>query len=295
MKIAWPRPTVRQLLVGGLVAAVWVALFWPTFRWLAERFDAHDSFYSHGWLVPFASGWLIWQCRAVWSSVPRRASFAGLALLLPSLLVHVVATRWHLGFVSGFAMLGVIWGLVWVWWGGALLWALRFPMLFLLFMVPLPGVLLIAVSFQMKLMAASLATAMLKLGGLPAIQAGSMIQVPGVSVVVDDTCSGLRSLISLITLSTLWIALMPRTARLWQRLTVVASSIPIALVANMVRIIVLVLLAAVYGTEAAEGFLHYGSGIVVFGVALVILAWLSRAVQRWQLPSFGLNRLHSAR
>ena len=289
-----PRPSLRQLASGLAVVAVFVVLCWPTFRWMAERFDAHDSFYSHGWLVPFASGWLIWQRRAVWSLLPRHAAFSGLALLVPCLLIQVVATWWRLGFVAGFAMLGVIWGLVWVWWGRPFLWALRFPLLFLLFMVPLPGVLLIAVSFKMKLLAASLATTMLKLGGMPAVQAGSMIRVPGISVIVDDTCSGLRSLISLITLSTLWTALMPRHTTRWQRLTVVASSIPIAVVANMVRIILLVLLAAVYGSEAAEGFLHYGSGIVVFGVALVVLAWLSRTVEQWHWPSFGLNRSHSA-
>ena len=294
MSVTLPRLAARQWLLGGAWVAVFGVLFWPTFGWMAERFDAHDSFYSHGWLVPFASAWLIWQRRARRQTASRCATFAGLALLLPSLCVHVVATWWHLGFVSGFAMVGVVWGLVWTLGGRGLLWAWRFPMLFLLFMVPLPGVLLIATSFHMKLMAASMATGLLKLLGIPALQMGSMIQVPGTSVIVDDTCSGLRSLISLIMLATLWISLMPPAAKHWQRLTVVASSIPIALVSNMVRIVILVLLAAVYGSEAAEGFLHYGSGIVVFGVALIALAWLSRAVQQWRLPSCGLNRLPSS-
>ena len=104
-------------------------------------------------------------------------------------------------------MLGVIWGLVWTCWGWRMLWTLRFPMLFLLFMVPLPGVLLISISFKMKMMAATLATHALHLMQIPAEQAGSTINVPGVSVVVDDTCSGLRSLISLIALSP-WIILL---------------------------------------------------------------------------------------
>lgn len=256
-------------------AALFVAVFWPTFVWMAERFDAHDSFYSHGWLIPFATAWLIWQRRG---AVPVRGaapSYAGLAALAASLALHVVATWWRLGFVSGFAMVFTVWSLVWTVWGWPTLRRLAFPMLFLLFMVPLPGVLLISISFYMKLAAAGLATKLITLLGMPAAQSGSTIQIPGVSVIVDDTCSGLRSLISLIALSTLWTAFMPRSAALWKKLTIVAASIPIALAANMVRIIVLVFVAAIYGAKAAEGFIHYGSGVVVFGVALVVLGALS--------------------
>jgi exosortase/archaeosortase family protein len=117
--------------------------------------------------------------------------------------------------------------------------------------------------------------------------------VPYISVIVDDTCSGLRSLISLIALSTVWTALMPR-ATWWQKAIVVVGSIPIALAANMVRILVLVLLSAIYGTQIAESVLHYGSGVVMFGVAVVVLMWLSRMVQRWSWPALGLNRSPSS-
>jgi exosortase len=271
----------RVPLAALACAALFIAVFWPTFAWMAERFDAHDSFYSHGWLIPFASGWLIWQRR---DRLPGRGavpSYAGLTALALSLGLHVVATWWRIGFVSGFAMVFTVWSLVWTVWGWTVLRRLAFPLLFLLFMVPLPGVLLIAVSFYMKLAAASLATALINLFGMPAVQSGSTIQIPGVSVIVDDTCSGLRSLISLIALSTLWTALMPASSKLWQKLTVVAASIPIALAANMVRIILLVYIAAIYGAKAAEGFIHFGSGVVVFGVALLALGslsgWLTRS------------------
>ena len=277
-------------LVGALLVALMGLVFWPTFRWMAERFDAHDSFYSHGWLVPVAALWLVWQRRAVLRRTPRQPSWWGVALLIPAVLVHVAATWWRVGFVSGLACITAIWALVWTCAGGRVLWALRFPLLFLLFMVPLPGVLLITCSFHLKMMAASLATAVLNLCGLSAVHAGSTIDVRGASVVVDDTCSGLRSLISLVTLSTLWTSVMPHGSPRWQQLTIVAASIPIALVANMVRIIMLTLLAAVYGPAAAEGFLHYGSGVVVFGVALLVLAWLTKVLHECSVSSFDLPR-----
>ena len=274
------RPGFRLIIVWALWAAVGIAAFWPTFIWMAERFEAHDSFYSHGWLIPVASGWLIWRTRARLAAVSRAASGWGLLVLVPSLAVHVLATWLRIGFASGFAALGVLAGIVWTCWGGAMVRALRVPLLFLLFMIPLPGVVLIAVSFHMKLLAAAMATAAMQLFGMPAVQAGSMIRVPGIAVIVDDTCSGLRSLISLIALSTLWVLLMPSSTKRWQRWTLVAASMPIALVANMVRIIVLVLLSAIYGPQIADSFIHYGSGMVVFAVALAVLAWLSRQLTR---------------
>jgi len=270
LRLSVLRPLWAVLLLGAFVA-----LFWPTFAWLAERFDAHDSFYSHGWLIPLASAWLIWQRRSVLKVLRSHSSFAGLALLIPSTAAHVLATWWHVHVVSGFAMVGAIGGLVWTLWGWEALWALRFPLFFLLFMVPLPGVLLIATSFHMKLMAASWAAQVLQVLGIPTHQAGSTILVPGVSVVVDDTCSGLRSLISLIALATLWTAFLPPSATRGHKALIVAASIPIALAANMVRILILVLLSAIYGPQIAEGFIHYGSGFVVFGIALAALAMLS--------------------
>ncbi|MBI4355962.1 MAG: exosortase/archaeosortase family protein [Candidatus Omnitrophica bacterium] len=270
------RPLPRALLRGLPFLLLWLPLFWPTWRWMAERFAAHDSFYSHGWLVPLASAWLVWQRRQILQRLPQRPSAAGLGLLIPALAIHVLASWWQVGFASGLAMVAALWGLVWTLWGGRVIWALRFPLLFLLFMVPLPGVLLIATSFRMKLVAATLATHALRLLGLSAVQAGSTIHLPGVSVIVDDTCSGLRSLISLGALAILWTSWMPAKSRTWQKVAVCAASMPIALVANMVRILVLVLLAAIYGPEAAEGFIHYGSGIVVFGLSVILLMWLSR-------------------
>ena len=153
-------------------------------------------------------------------------------------------------------------------------------MLFLLFMVPLPSILMIATSFKMKLMAASLATNILNLMGLTATLAGSTIHIAGIDLVVDDTCSGLRSLISLIALSTLWTTLLPPVAKNWHKVTLVVAAIPIALATNMIRIIILCLLAAIYGPGIAESFIHFGSGLVVFGLAIILLWQLSHRLVR---------------
>ena len=266
MMTAWKWSAARRALAGLPFVAAFAFLFWPTFQWMAARFDRSDSFYSHGWLVPLASAW-------------------GLALLIPSAAIHVMANWWSINVVSGFAMVAALWGLVWTLWGWPAVRALRFPLLFLLFMVPLPGVLLVAVSFKMKLAAAAAVTQLLALLGIPASQAGSMIHVPGLSVIVDDTCSGLRSLISLLALATLWTALLPPAAPRWRKGIILAAAVPVALLANIVRILILVLVGVFAGPRAAEGFIHYGSGLVVFGIALAALMLLSAALAGRDVPA----------
>ncbi len=260
----------------ALQASLFVALFWPTWVWMAERFDASDSFYGHGWLVPIAFAWLIRQRRAILNEVPHLPTTAGLSWLIGAVGVHLLAWHLRIGFVSGFAMIAVLASLIWVNGGREALRVLRFPLAFLIFMVPLPGVFLIGISFHMKLLAATLATHIISWLGISAVQAGSSIHLPGVTIIVDDVCSGLRSVMSLAALSVLWASFLPPGAHWWKRAALVASALPIALTTNMVRILVLMLLAVIYGAPAAEGFVHFGSGIVVFGLAIVLLAVLSR-------------------
>ena len=283
------RSPLRHLLSWLPFVAAFAVLFWPTLAWMAERFDAPDSFYSHGWLIPPSAAWLAWQRRDTLSRLTPRSSFWGLALLVPSTIIHVLASWWQVHFVSGFAMVASLWGLTWTCWGWSAVVALRFPLLFLLFMVPLPEVLLLSLSFQMKLLATTLATYLLHAVGVPALQEGSLIRMPGINVMVDDTCSGLRSLMSLVALATLWTAFMPAcaagaagrpSAGRWRKLVMVASAVPIAVAANMVRIAFLSLIGLAFGLQAAEGFIHYGSGMVVFGIAFLALALLSRLLQR---------------
>ena len=92
-----------MLAISLAATGLFVTLFLPTFHWMAERFRAADSFYSHGWLIPIASAWLSWQRRAALRACPIRPSSWGLALLVPAVVLHVVATwgRMHTGLSIG--------------------------------------------------------------------------------------------------------------------------------------------------------------------------------------------------
>lgn len=268
----------RWMAVGA-AAAVLGGLFWPTFTWMAERFTVTNSDYSHGVLIPFVSAVLVWRKRQQLWALPRVPAWYGLPLFVAGVVVHLAALHWKVHFVTGFALLLVLTGAVAHVWGRTVLQACWFPLAFLVFMVPLPSVWLISLSFYLKLIAASVATAVVQWLGVPATHAGSIIQLPASTVVVDDTCSGIRSLISLLAVGALG-AHVAVVRRGWAKPLFVLAAIPVAWFANLVRIVGTVLGTFVYGPWFAEGWFHTASGMVVFGIGVGSLWALGRAC-RW--------------
>ena len=155
--------------------------------------------------------------------------------------------------------------------------AVAFPIFFLFFMVPFPLVAIGTATVRLKLFAALWATHVLHAIGLPAVQKGSTIYMANATVQVDDPCSGLRSLLSLLTLGVLFAYL--KQASFARRSVFFLSSIPIAMVANIVRIVLLAWIADIYGIEIALKFFHDVSGFVVFGIALGGLTAVGRILR----------------
>ncbi len=264
----------------GLAAAgAFLALYWPTFIWMSERFQEPGTSYSHGFLVPFVSGYIVWQRRQSLVKMPFAPAPWALPILLASVMVHVVSTIWQLHFVSGFSFIAAVWSLVGYFWGARVARGVAFPMLFLVFMVPLPSVWLIHASFRLKMAAAQLATTVVQWMGVLAVREGSAVQLPNCRILVDDTCSGLRSLISLIALATVMTQWFPvHTAT--RRAVLIASAVPVAVAANWLRVTMAILVGFVYGAKVAGGVYHDASGIVVFIIAFIGLAVIARRLSR---------------
>ena len=246
-----------------------VAFFW-TFRWMVIRWDQTNSYYSHGWLIFPASVFLLYLKRKRIASCTRRPCRWAILIVLPCLLLHLVATAWRVGFISGFALLGVIAGLVLLLHGKEMLRLTAFPIAFLVFMIPLPGVLIEKVSFDLKMMAAATSTWILDALGLAAIREGSYIYAPRGPVVVDDVCSGLKYLISLAAFGALYAYIS--ALRGWLKGLLFALAIPISFAANVLRVTLLVLVAYTWGTDATQKwYSHDLLGFVLFAVAFVML------------------------
>ncbi len=254
-----------------LSTAVLVFLaYTPTFLWMWDRWFARDSYYSHGILIPFVSAYLIWNKREELAKTPVEHSPWGLRIFLLGILMHLISALFRVYFSSGFSLVVVIFGLVLYFFGKRVFNHVFFPILFLVFMIPLPIVTIASISFKLKVFAAQMATVILNNHlRIPCFQDGSTIRMQHTQVIVDDVCSGLRSLISLTALGSIfayWIK-----GGFVKKTIVFLSTIPIAVVTNALRIVFLATVSEVWGARYATGLLHDLSGFVVFAGAFILL------------------------
>ena len=233
----------------------------------------HDENYSHGFLIPLVSGYLLWQRREELQKMEVRPTEAGLVVTLAGVLLFLFGTIAGESFTMRFSMLMVLAGALLFVYGAGFFRAVSFPFAYLIFMIPLPYVLYDSIAFPLKLMVSKYSVAFLKLIGIPVMRDGNVINLVSTSLEVADACSGIRSIVSLLALAT---ALSYFSQKGWVKRTVlVLLALPIAIFANGARVIGTGILASHYGAKAAEGFFHEFAGLVIFGVALALLALAS--------------------
>jgi len=191
--------------------------------------------------------------------------------------VHIICALLKVYFLSGFSFVFVLYGLILFFFGKDMTRNLIFPIFFLLAMIPLPLVLIGNLTVRLKLFAAQCATIILNRIGFPSIRDGSIIKMPNSFIAVEAPCSGLRSLISLLTLGLLF-AFAMKVSYVKKGLLLL-SAIPIALAANIVRILMLATVNDLYGEKIAMGFFHDFSGYFMFAFAFTGLWMVGRALE----------------
>ena len=262
---------------GLIIAGVLLALIYlPTFIWMKARFDEVESYYSHGYLVPLVFAYLIWMKRDELRKCAIKPAGLALLIFVPALLVHLLAYFFEINFVSGFTLIAALFGLALYLYGTEVTKKVAFPVIFLIFMVPLPQVMIINISFKMKMMAAQIATSIVNLMGIHAIRDGSIVYLkPDTSLTIGSPCSGLSSLIALAALGALYAYLvkMSRT----RKIVLFLLSIPIALAANIFRIVMLLLVGFAYDAKTATGpFVHGFLAFLLYVFAIAGLIILGR-------------------
>jgi exosortase len=260
----------RWLLAGVLVALL-TALYWQiAHEMFWDWWD--DANYSHGFLVPFFSGLLIWQRRGELSAIVPQTSWLGLPLLLAGLLALILGDFAAEYFTTRSSLIVVLGGLVLFHLGARIFRIIAFPLAFLFFMVPLPAILFNAIALPLQGLAAQNAAWTLDLLGIPVLLDGNVIHLSHITLGVTEACSGIRSLISLLALAVAWVCLTPQG--IWQGLFYVAAVVPITIVANAGRVVATGLTGQWFGVAYAQGFFHTFSGWLIFVFAACCLAGL---------------------
>jgi len=272
------RRGLGPMFGGAALLALALGLVYRTVLppWLVDLWI--DPNYSHGVLVPFAAAWLAYERRDRLAALTPRPAASGLIIILGGLALLMAGLLAAEFFTSRVSLLVVLTGLTAFILGYGYVRALALPLGFLLFMVPLPALVLSAIAFPLQLFASQIAVDSLHAVGVPALREGNVILLPNGSLEVVEACSGLRSLVSLAATSVLISAVTLRTSML--RLVLILASVPVAVLMNGLRVSGTGVLAYHFGPGVAEGFFHTFSGWLVFVCAFVVLVAAATLLRR---------------
>ena len=242
-----------------------------TLIWMYDRYMAADSYYSHGFLVPIVSFYLIYQQKGNLAKVKSQNSVLGLVVLSCALLLHILGTMLYVFSISGFSIFLLVIGLSLFLFGKEKTRIIWFPLLFSIFMFPMPEAVISLISFPLKIFAAKAGVWITSLFGVPIYLEGFNITISTGNLLVGNPCSGLRSLIAFLALGSILAYLEPIS--IVKKWILFFLSIPIAVVSNIVRIPILILVSNYWGLEAAapETLVHTGSGLLVFFLGFLLI------------------------
>jgi len=252
-------------------------LYFPVLSRLAGQWQSDPNF-SHGFFVPLFALFVLWDTRHRIAAVPTRPSWSGTLLLMFGLLLLILGTLGAELFLSRTSFLVVIAGIIVLLWGWKVFKAMLFPWAFLTLMIPIPAIIFNQLTFPLQIFASKIAGWSLPLMGVPVLREGNVIQLPAMTLEVAEACSGIRSLLSLVTLAVIYGYLVTDSNRM--RILLAVSAIPIAVAANSLRIVGTGLLVQYWDPAKAEGFFHSFSGWLIFVVSLGMLFLLHKVLEK---------------
>ena len=267
-RLWWWGTAAVALLIGFLYKDIFVVL-------VRQWWD--DPNFSHGFFVPLLSAYLVWQKKDEVASLPLKPSWWGLVVMVGAAGILVLGILGAELFLSRSSFILLLGGLVIFFWGWARFRALIFPWAFLFLMVPLPTLVMNEIMLPLQFFASNLAAGLLGLLGAPVLRDGNVIQLPTMSLEVVEACSGIRSLVSLITLAVIYAYLLEKDKVI--QVLLVLCAVPIAIAANGLRIMGTGLAGTYWSPDKAEGFFHEFSGWVIFLLSLALLLGVHRLLR----------------
>lgn len=253
----------------GVFLAAFLALYVPTYVELAGSTWATDE-QGHGPLILGASAWLFWSGRdRIFGSASNPALLPGFVMLCLGMMAYVVGRSQAMIEAEVLSQMFTLTGGLLLLGGWTTLRRAWFPLFFLIFMIPLPGALVQAVTMPLKSAVSVVAEQILYWVGYPIGRSGVMLTIGPYQLLVADACSGLNSLFTLESLGMLYMNIMHYQSKT-RNVLLAVMIVPISFISNVTRVMILVLITYHFGDEAGQGFAHGFAGLVLFVVALTL-------------------------
>lgn len=256
----WLQASILGILIAFLYHRVITDL---VVRWWK------DPNYFHGFIVVIFSAWVLWKERRRLADEPAHPSWHGLVVVCTALGILLLGMLGAEQFLSRTSLLFLLAGLVIYFRGWRYFRIILFPWAVLFLAVPVPMIIFNRIALPLQFLASRLASSLLSATGVPTLCEGNVIILPSLSLDVEEACSGLRSLVLLITLSVLYGYVFEPI--IWRRILLILSSIPIAITANALRIMGSGILGEYWNPDKAEGFFHRFSGLLIFAFSFGLL------------------------
>lgn len=276
------NPIKITTIVGTILL---LACFGVLFRHVIVRLIQDwytDENYSHGFLIVPLALYFVWERRHKLKEAPSQGSLWGLFIVVGSMALLLAGTLGSELFLTRISILGTIVGTILFLYGWNLARILLLPIAFLLLMIPIPAIIFNQIAFPLQLLASRFGEIALLTCQIPVLREGNVIHLANTSLEVAEACSGIRSLISLLTLGIVYGYFVD--SRIWMRIVLAIGTIPIAIAANGIRVAGTGVAAHYYGPQAAQGFFHSFSGWIVFIAAFIMMFILYRILV-WFAPS----------
>jgi len=267
----------RSWIASALVLAGFALLYRQVVVKLVMDWYNDDN-YSHGFLIVPLALYFVWERREKLRKIPVTPSALGLVFVLGSVIVLIAGILGSELFLTRISILGTVVGVILFLFGWAHLRALAFPVAFLLLMIPIPAILFNQIAFPLQLLASQFGESAMGLANVPVLREGNVLILANTTLEVAEACSGIRSLVSLLTLAIVFGYFSD--PRGWVRTLLTLSAIPVAIVTNGFRVAGTGIAAHRFGAAAAEGFFHEFSGWLVFVAAFMLMLAVQRAIVR---------------
>jgi exosortase B len=259
-----------------------LAMYVPTYVHTSETLWATDD-QSHGPIILFLIGYLVWTRKEELYNVledPKKSPIIGGIFFAIGAFCYVIGRSQDILILDLGSQIPIVIGLVLMAFGNKFLRVIAFPIFFMIFLLPIPGAFLAAITLPMKIAVSYVVDNLLFHLGYPIARDGVILQIGQYQLMVADACAGMNTLISLEALGLLYLNLV-RHDSLARNLILATLIVPISFTANVIRVTSLTLITYYFGNEVGQGFIHGFAGIVLFTVALILILAVDHTIQWW--------------